>query len=302
MSVLVATDFSENAEQALRTAARQASIRNQPLVVLHCLEAGFEALAERQLSEPPQNLRAHLWKEAKDQLETLYEEAVPAGEQRPPTVDFRVEITHPKDGIVEVARDSQAELVVMGATGQSRLANVILGGTAEEVVRRIDVPVFVVHNEAEREATRRIVAPVDFTDCSRHSLEVAAEQARRESAELIILHAFVLPVADTALVPAHLPPEAIETYEQQRREHLEELVAEVDLQDVDWRTQLEIGKPYRTIADTVEDSGANLVVMGTHGRRGFERLFLGSTAAKVLRNMPTSVMTVRTLDDDTDDS
>lgn len=301
MSVLLATDFSENAERALQTAAHQASSRNEPLVLLHCLEAGFEALAERQLSEPPQNLRAHLWKEAKNQLETTYEEAVPA-DRHPPEVDFRVEITHPKDGIVEVARESAADLVVMGATGQSRLANVILGGSAEEVVRRIDVPVLVVHNEAETGSPDRIVAPVDFTDCSRRSLEVAAEHARRESAELLVLHSFVIPVADTAFVPAHLPPETVETYEQQRQDKLEDLVAEANLQDIDWRTQIEIGPPHRTIADVVEDSGADLVVMGTHGRRGFQRLFLGSTAAKVLRHMPASVMTVRTRDDETDDS
>ncbi len=302
MAVLVAIDFSGNAERALCVAARQAEIRNEPLTVLHCLESGFEAIAERQLAEPPQNLRARLWKEAKTQLEETYREVVPA-DRRPPKTDFRVEMAHPKDGVVEVARETGAELVVLGATGHSRLTNVLLGGTAEEVVRRIDVPLLVVHNEADAGPVERIVAPVDFTPCSRRSLAVAAEHARRESAELILLHAYVLPVADTTFVPAQMPPELVDEIETQRREKLEEMAADADLHDLQWRTRLEIGAPHRAITDVVDREAAELVVMGTHGRRGFRRLFLGSTATKVLRRMPCSVMTVRSREDaDGDDA
>lgn len=300
MSVLVAIDFSENSRRALRTAARRARQRRDSLRIVHFLEEETAELSQRQLSEPPQNLRARLWKRAKSQLEETFQEVVP-DDERPGDVDYRVEVDYAEDGIVEEAGESDCELVVLGATGQSRLTSFLLGSTAEQVIRRVDVPVLVVHNEAEAETFERIVAPVDFTECSRHSLEQARDVAREDDAELVLLHAYMLPVTESTFTPAQLPPEAIETYEKQREERLDELTDAIDLEGVTWRRRLDVGSPHNAIVDAVEDEEADLVAMGTHGRRGFERFFLGSTATKVLRQMPCSVMTVRTREEDETD-
>jgi len=299
MPVLVATDFSDNADRALRAAAPRALARNTSLRVVHFLEERTGELSQRQLSEPPQNLRARLWKRAQTQLEETYREVVPSPE-RPPEVDFYVDVDYAADGIVDQASAPDCELVVVGATGRSRLGSFFLGSTAEEVIRRVDVPVLVVHNEADATTFDRIVAPVDVTECSRRSLAVARDVARRQRAELVVLHAYMLPVSESTFTPTQLPPDAIETHERQGRKRLEEFVREVGLGDLTWQTRLEVGSPHTAIVETAEDVRADLVVMGTHGRRGAERLFLGSTATKVLRRMPCSVMTVRTRDDETD--
>jgi nucleotide-binding universal stress UspA family protein len=58
------------------------------------------------------------------------------------------------------------------------------------------------------------------------------------------------------------------------------------------------GTPHRTILDHAEEIGADLIVMGTHGRRGVDRFLLGSVTEKVVRTAPVPVMTVRVTDEE----
>lgn len=300
MPVLVATDFSDNSAAAVRVASRRAARSGDSLTLLHCLESAVDDTPWRHLLEMPQNMRARFWKAGKKRLEEMFEETIPA-EDRPHVVDYRVEFKYAEDGILDVLDEEDFNLVVLGATGQNRLANFLLGSTTEDVVRRSDVPVLVVPSDVPEDGFETLVAPVDFTECSRHSLARAASIARQDDARLVIVHAYVLPVTETTFMPAQMPPETIDAFEQQRERQLDEVIETVDLDGIEWEGRLEVGTPHNAIVDTVEDVDADLVVMGTHGRRGFERLFLGSTATKVLRRMPCSVMTIREHDVESND-
>ena len=300
MSILVATDFSENSSAAIRTAARLAKVHGQELVLLHCLETAVDDTAWRHMMEMPKNLRGKFWKAAVERMEKNLDELVDP-KDRPEDVDFRVEFEYAEEGVLKVVDEGETDLVVIGATGQGRLANFLLGSTTEDVVRRSDTPVLVVPAETRVAPFERIVAPVDFTECSRISLQNAAEIAREDGAELLVVHAYALPVTETTFLPAQMPAETIEAFETQRHKALEEFVGEVDLTGVEWQERLEVSAPHNAIVDVVRETGADLIVMGTHGRRGFERLFLGSTATKVLRRMPCPVMTIRTRDSEPND-
>jgi nucleotide-binding universal stress UspA family protein len=293
MSILVATDFSDNAEAALAAAARLAHAHAEELVVLHCQETAVDETPWRHALSSPGEIRGQLWKAAQERLEETFESVVPP-EGRPTNVDLRVDLEYAAGGILGVLNEQPFSLAVLGATGLSRLANFFLGSTTEEVVRRSDTPVLVVPADTPARPYRRIVAPVDFTDCSRKSLERAADLAREDGAELVIIHSYTLPVSETTFLPTQLPPETIEAYQQQQRDRLDEFVESIDLGGLETTVSLEVGAPHNAIVETVEDQEADLVVMGTHGRRGFDRLFLGSTATRILRRMPTSIMTVRT--------
>jgi nucleotide-binding universal stress UspA family protein len=297
MTILATTDFSDASKRAVRIASNEARRRSEDLLVLHCLESAVDDTPWRHLSEVPRNPAANFWQKARDQLKRVYEDTVPPDE-RPHDIEYRVIAEYADDGIRNVLQEGGIDLVVVGATGSGRVANFFLGSTAEDVARISPVPVLVVPDDGPQGPFEHIVAPVDFTDCSTHSLRHAIDLARRDGARLTIVHGYLLPVSDTTFLPSQIPPDTIQEFEQQRQKKLADFVDGFDLQGIDWETKLDVGSPHNVIVDTADQKDADLVVMGTHGRRGMRRFFLGSNAVKVLRRMPCSVMTVRTPDTD----
>ncbi len=297
MTVLAATDFSDASKNATRLASNEARRRGDKLVLLHCLESAVDDSPWRHLSEMSRDPKSKLWKSARTHLQRVYEDAVPARE-RPDHVELRVIPEYADDGIRKVLQEGGIDLVVVGATGSGRVANFFLGSTAEDIARISPSPVLVVPDNAPSGPFERIVAPVDFTECSTHSLKRAVELARRDDALLTIVHGYLLPVTGTTYLPSQIPPETIQEFEEQRRQRMADFVDGFDLEGVDWDTVLDVGSPHNVIVDTADEQDADLIAMGTHGRRGMRRFFLGSNAVKVLRRMPCSVMTVRTPDSD----
>lgn len=291
MSILVATDFSDTSRPALRVAARLAKDHGEALRVIHFVEGATSPPWDSQY-KLPDDVASEFREEALEKLETFLDEVVP-GDARPAECELEVGLGSPGPGLPERAEEGDVELVVVGATGRNRVAELLLGSTAEDVVRSSEPPVLVVPEEVGSGSYDRIVAPVDFSECSRRSLELAATFARKEGATLHILHSHIPPTSDASTLSPMKTPERIEEIETKREEQFETFVGTFDLDDLSVETELAVGTPDSAIVDAVEAEAADLVVMGTHGRRGVERLFLGSTAAKILRRMPCSVLTVR---------
>ncbi|PSQ08250.1 stress response protein [Halobacteriales archaeon QS_5_70_15] len=136
----------------------------------------------------------------------------------------------------------------------------------------------------------RIVIPTDGSDGMDRVLGHAADLARVHGATLDFVY-----VVDTAAF-ANLP---METSWEGVRESLQEEGesalggAEGAVEGVPTERQMLQGGPAREIAAYAERSGADLVVMGTHGRGGINRLLLGSVAERVVRSSPVPVLTVR---------
>ncbi|QDG52406.1 universal stress protein [Persicimonas caeni] len=297
MSVLVATDLSSGSENALRAASLHARRSDSKLVVLHCLEAAAEGVALKDFVSHSEEILASAKRDALVELERTYQDAV-AEELRPSEVDFGVELKFAGVGVLEALSAESFELVVLGPTGAGTLSGMLFGSTAEEVVRESTVPVLVVPPDAHTEAIGSIVAPVDLSECSRASLRHAVELAQLHDARLDIVHHYVAPYGGLLKLDSEPAPESLERLEAERREALEAFVAEVDLSGVDhrlklWRSSVTNSSPAESIVEVARDDEADLIVMGTHGRRGFKRLFLGSTAFKVLRHAPCQVMVVR---------
>ena len=132
-----------------------------------------------------------------------------------------------------------------------------------------------------------ILCPVDFSDGSRHALAQAAAVARAYTAGMTVLHVYVnRPTMD-------LPPLMLEEADRQR------LVADVQqlADDVAPGVRLDVrveegASAYEGILDAVEELDPDLLVMGTHGRSGFRRRFLGSVTEKVVRTAPCPTLVV----------
>ena len=143
---------------------------------------------------------------------------------------------------------------------------------------------------------RRILCPVDFSRFSHHALEQAVALAREFCGEVIALHASaVAPV--TAFVPigAPLVPEPARLPHGERQaivRQLHDFAGDIDAAGVKLQASLIEKEPVAAIVDTALTWPADLIVMGTHGRTGFERLLLGSVAERILRKAPCPVLTV----------
>ena len=140
-----------------------------------------------------------------------------------------------------------------------------------------------------------ILCPTDFSDISRHALEHAIVLARWYDAEIAALHVEA-PVMVLSTV-AQVPPEAGEVFVNQfdparREEELRGWLAPATAAGVHTRVIADQGSTGRCILDQARTLPADLIVIGTHGQSGFERLLLGSVTEKVLRKASCPVMTV----------
>jgi nucleotide-binding universal stress UspA family protein len=135
---------------------------------------------------------------------------------------------------------------------------------------------------------RTIVHATDFSESSGAAFRLACSLARDYGARLVVLHVQPPPVGVYAMEPAFFPPEG------QREEVLNELHG-VRPGDPAVRVQHRLveGDPADEILEVAKESGADLIVLGTHGRRGLGRLLLGSVAEQVVRKAPCPVVTVK---------
>lgn len=135
---------------------------------------------------------------------------------------------------------------------------------------------------------KRILVPLDFTECAQKALFYAAPFARQFGAELTLLHV-VEPVSSIASEAMIFPP--LESEHDAKRE-LEALRAKLP-HDVRCEILLRSGRPQFEIPAIAKEFSSDLIILSTHGRTGFERLLMGSVAENVVRHAPCPVLIVR---------
>ena len=139
---------------------------------------------------------------------------------------------------------------------------------------------------------KQIICPVDFSESSVRALAYAAALARWYDAQLTVLH--VVPTFEAMQVRGDLGEPIRVVTPMPREQVLEEMSRSLNLAALSPRATpiAESGDPQATIIDQALSKKADLIVMGTHGRRGFKRLLLGSVTEAVLREAPCPVLTV----------
>jgi len=192
--------------------------------------------------------------------------------------------------VSDAAEELDAGLIVVGSTESPQLSK-LFGSTADRVVRKATRPVLMVRGRL-RVPPRRVLLPVDLSPLSavafRRGLEVIGRLAPDPATRLEAT--FVISPQDRELFAAKDLPPASEAVA------LEELEKFVDRNSA-WTgrrpgTRLLFGEVEKEIRERAEEWEADLVVLGTHGRGGFERFLLGSVAADLVRCGTTSVLVI----------
>jgi nucleotide-binding universal stress UspA family protein len=141
---------------------------------------------------------------------------------------------------------------------------------------------------------KRILFPTDFSEGAMNALPYAVDMVRHYGAKLYMLHViYDIATASGLYIPHISVDEMYKELKAEARKELEKFGA-IERQDVkNIEYAILRGVPYEEILKFVEKNNIDLVVIGTHGRKGLDRVLFGSTAERVVRNAPCPVLTVR---------
>jgi universal stress protein A len=138
---------------------------------------------------------------------------------------------------------------------------------------------------------KRILVPIDFSEDSLNALASACDLGKRFGAELLLLYVVEpIYVADPYLAAS---PDVLDVQWDMAKEEMTRIGADLKKQGQRVDTMVQGGVAAKVIVDTATSTGADLIVMGTHGRTGLTHMLIGSVAEKVVRTASCPVLTVR---------
>jgi nucleotide-binding universal stress UspA family protein len=285
-SVLCAVDLSDCSKCALEQASRIAKRDGAALVLLHVIEPRVMEDLEEMMPKGS-DVKKGVLDGARRELEKFGAGLVP------PKTRLDIVVGDPLDTILAKAKEASAQLVVIGAfgvTGAGRGA----GSLALKMARKSPVPVLLVDGRHAADFHSAMVG-IDFSEQSARALVAALHLARLERCPLHAVHVFAPP-------PLHYgapTPQASPTYQRQLqaalRQRLEALVAEQKKLVPDVKVACELFEHTshgQGLIDYATAKKIDVVVLGTLGRSNLKTLLLGSTAERVVRDTPCSVLAV----------
>lgn len=279
-TILVATDFSERSDRAIRRAKLLAREFGAELHLVHVVDddqAQAIVLAERDASTKLLEELAHTLNEI---------DAVKC--------DFRVALGQPFFGITQTARDLSADLIVIGPHRRQLLRDILVGTTAERTIRTADRPVLMANGVPAGSYRRSLVAS-DLSANSETMIRNVGSLGLLERMNVSLLHAFSAP-GIALMNRASLSDDEKQSYIAGERDRAAREVASFfDRTKVDELTT--ILKPNtaniaETICETAREVSADLIVVGTCSRSAIGRALMGSVTAGVLRNSDRDVLTI----------
>lgn len=291
---LVPTDFSEASKCALAHAIKMAAGFGGEVHLLNVVEIPTGALS---------SLPVDFVSDVEEQgMENLNAMLASFDIDLPPItkiVRSGVPSKSPAQIILEYAQDLDVDLIVMGTHGRRGPRRLLLGSVTEEVARRAICPVLTVREHKHAfsiPVVRNILVPIDFSDASERIVEVAEQIARSTEASLTLMH-----VVDIEFYPYYgLTVDPVQLIERNMinisMNKLNDMVQTLRSRGLKANWETDTGHAARVVTDYADRNKVDMIIIGTHGRSGFNRLVLGSIAEKVLRTAPCPTVVVNTSD------
>lgn len=194
--------------------------------------------------------------------------------------------------ITTYVEEYDVDLVVMPTRGRTGLERYLLGSTTERVVRTATAPVLTLRpdNEPSRYPYENVLVATDGSDHATAALEYAVDIVNAAGATLHVLSVVEMPAPGLDVDSER----QVDALEAQAEQVVAEAAASAEAASVGSVVEAIEFAPsvHRAIRTYADENGVDLVVMGTHGRTGFERYLLGSVAEKTVRTAPVPVLTV----------
>jgi nucleotide-binding universal stress UspA family protein len=208
------------------------------------------------------------------------------------------------NGVCKVARQIEADLIVIQTQGHTGMAHFFEGSHAERIVQHSPCPVLVARKQ-KRKAGRvpsgaktdtsidSILVPVDFSQFSFEALGYAIEFAEQVAARLIVFHAVHLGHAFTADGYAMCDLSVLtEGARKSAEQQMQEFVRLAKFRGVKFETAVKVASPASEICVFAEQRDVDLIITATHGRTGLKHLLMGSVAEQLVRHSRQPVLVV----------
>lgn len=309
-TILAGVEFTDNSLNALQEALRLAAAGGASLHAVHMIESLVVTEIQQALQMSLDELKEEVCNSMGKKLREALNDFKPSGytvadadiggssKPSPGEKNIVPEIIlgNPTEEILRRIDELNADLVVLARNSTSKPERGA-GTYAVRCVRKSPVPVLLVREAAEG-PFKHVVACVDFSEQSEPALEHAIELARRDGAQLDVLHVFYPPweVVHFSTFPVEAPPNFQNQYQQILKQKLEKLMDKFSgsLNGLKVNQKIVPAATHATgIVDYLEQSKADLAVIASHGRTGIRRFLLGSTAERVIREARCSVYTVK---------
>jgi nucleotide-binding universal stress UspA family protein len=293
--ILCPVDFSEASKHAIDHSVVLAGYYKSQIAALHVLTPlSLTVAGAGTSSEEASEI---------ERVRRLTTEAFAVATANTIEVDVLVDVGQPATLIVERAARLPADLIVMGTHGTTGFQHLVLGSITEKVLRYATCPVLTVPPRAHARSQlpfTHLLCAVDFSDASLDAVRSALSLSRESGAALTLLHVLEWPWDEP-------PPPKIEELpfeqgvalaefrrysEQSARRRLESLIPDSN-RSSQVTTKLRNGKPHVQILEVAAEVGADLIVIGVHGRNPVDVALFGSTTNQVVRMATCPVFTLR---------
>jgi nucleotide-binding universal stress UspA family protein len=210
---------------------------------------------------------------------------------------------HPRSDISCFAKEWGADLILVGSHGHGAVGRFLLGSVAQGVLRTAPCSVEIVRSAPKASSPWKVLLATDGSDCSVGAAHAVAAQLWPPGSvfrvisveELMVLGNQMDAASLSAVYPASLLEE-LTTQAQDRARSAVEMAKDILTRarlTLDAGESIPFGEPRGVILDAAKDWGADLIVLGSHGRRGLDRFLLGSVSEAVAIHAACSVQVIR---------
>lgn len=279
-TILVATDFSERSDRALRRATLVARRYGAALSLVHVVD-----------DDQPRPIVTAEVEAAKTLLRETAEHVRAVDGLR---CEHQLVLADPFAGIIRAANEMLPDLVVVGAHRRQPLRDAFFGTTAERTIRNISFPTLMV-NSSPLTDYRHVLVSTDLSEPSRHTVSTAFSLGLSNGAKATLLHVYDAPASHLAMGKTMSKAGQNEYLAGRRTEAARKLAAFVfglgggEADQVVVREQTTAA---HAILAAAKELDADLIVVGTGGYGDLARLILGNTAGEVLRSAKADVLAI----------
>lgn len=280
--ILMPIDVSIDSTEQINTAIKIANLTDSEISIM-------SVLPEINLNDNVQGYLVEKTKKALSEIkDILTKEGITVNE---PFIKYGKPID---DIIIKTAIKDRIDLILTGSGSTDEKEKLKRGTTAEKLMRQSEKPVWVAKSDKENRL-ENILCPVDFSEPSKFALNNAILLSKVFNANLTILGVYEIYTNLSSRFKVDTEEENANRLKEME-DKMEDFLKDFDLGGVNEEVIIRGGDAHIEILNAIEEKHHDLLIMGTHGRSGFNRFVMGSVTEKVTREVPCSFITIRTED------
>jgi nucleotide-binding universal stress UspA family protein len=290
MRIFIAVDGSEHSDRVIQEAVGRPRPKGTEVAVVTVVDPFFFTKSALSLAEAK--------KTAQEALDGMAAPLQSAGWN----VTTEVILDNPRHGLPKAAENWKADIILIGSHGLGTLARLVLGSTAQAVLRHAHCSVEIVRTRKNAAAPSkpgalRILIPTDGSPLAQRALQLAASAPWLDGSEIKVISCPEFPMVGGAFpyFGATESADLVKISEEHARQAVEEARKILGSSPVPFTAEVTEPRdtPAHGILAAAEQWPADLIVMGSHGRRGFDRAILGSVSETVAMHAGCSVEVIR---------